>query len=152
MITILKSFPALDTNRKKAAFKLHVGLNHDGLIPACAAITLGKDSEMAQARKCLSHRPRSARCGDSTLLLLPVPALQFRAASTYERASVRSQAVFQACTIVRPRLPARANGARIYPGPRADIEEDQIQVTSEKVQGIQIQDTSGKIQVKVQEI
>ena len=47
----MKVFPWADYNRKKAAFKLHVGLDHDGLIPAFAAITLGKDSEMAQARK-----------------------------------------------------------------------------------------------------
>jgi putative transposase len=47
----MKVFPWADYNRKKAAFKLHVGLDHDGLIPAFAAVTLGKDSEMAQARK-----------------------------------------------------------------------------------------------------
>ena len=47
----MKVFPWADYNRKKAAFKLHVGLDHDGLIPGFAAITLGKDSEMAQARK-----------------------------------------------------------------------------------------------------
>lgn len=46
----MKVFPWADYNRKKAAFKLHVGLDHDGLIPAFAALTLGKGSEMAQAR------------------------------------------------------------------------------------------------------
>lgn len=45
----MKIFPWADYNRKKAAFKLHVGLDHDGLIPAFAAITSGKASEMEQA-------------------------------------------------------------------------------------------------------
>ena len=43
-------FPWADYNRKKAAFKLHVGLDHDGLIPGFAVVTLGRNSEMAQAR------------------------------------------------------------------------------------------------------
>ncbi len=47
----LKLFPWADYNRKKAAFKLHVGLDHDGLIPAFAAITVGTASEMAQAKQ-----------------------------------------------------------------------------------------------------
>ena len=47
----MKVFPGADYNRKKAAFKLHVGLDHDGLIPGFAVVTLGKDSEMAHARK-----------------------------------------------------------------------------------------------------
>lgn len=47
----MKLFPWADYNRKKAAFKLHVGLDHDGLIPAFAAITSGKASEMEQARQ-----------------------------------------------------------------------------------------------------
>jgi len=47
----MKVFPWADYNRKKAAFKLHVGLDHDGLIPGFAAITLGKASEMEQADK-----------------------------------------------------------------------------------------------------
>jgi putative transposase len=46
----MKVFPWADYNRKKAAFKLHIGLGHDGLIPAFAALTQGKGSEMAQAR------------------------------------------------------------------------------------------------------
>lgn len=46
----MKIFPWADYNRKKAAFKLHVGLDHDGLIPAFASLTLGKGSEMEQAR------------------------------------------------------------------------------------------------------
>lgn len=46
----MKIFPWADYNRKKAAFKLHVGLDHDGLIPAFASLTLGKSSEMEQAR------------------------------------------------------------------------------------------------------
>jgi len=46
----LKVFPWADYNCKKAAFKLHVGLDHDGLIPAFVRITLGKGSEIAEAR------------------------------------------------------------------------------------------------------
>jgi len=45
----MKLFPQADYNRMKAAFKLHVGLDHDGLIPACAAITNARASEMEQA-------------------------------------------------------------------------------------------------------
>lgn len=47
----MKIFPWADYNRKKAAFKLHVGLDHDGLIPAFSAITLGKGNETEQARQ-----------------------------------------------------------------------------------------------------
>lgn len=47
----MKVFPWADYNRKKAAFKLHVGLDHDGLIPGFAAITLGRASEMEQTDK-----------------------------------------------------------------------------------------------------
>jgi hypothetical protein len=47
----MKLFPWADYNRKKAAFKLHVGLDHDGLVPAFATITSGKASEMKQARQ-----------------------------------------------------------------------------------------------------
>lgn len=46
----MKVFPWADYNCKKAAFKMHIGLDHDGLIPAFAAITLGRESETAQAR------------------------------------------------------------------------------------------------------
>ena len=46
----LKVFPWADYNCKKAAFKLHIGLDHDGLIPAFAAVTLGRQSESSQAR------------------------------------------------------------------------------------------------------
>ncbi len=46
----MKVFPWADFNRKKSAFKLHLGLDHDGLIPAFASVTLGKVSDMAQAR------------------------------------------------------------------------------------------------------
>ena len=35
-------FPWTNYNNMKAAFKLHLGLNHDGLIPAFASVTLGK--------------------------------------------------------------------------------------------------------------
>jgi len=46
----MKIFPWADYNHKKAAFKLHLGLDHDGLIPAFASVTIGKESEMQQAR------------------------------------------------------------------------------------------------------
>ena len=46
----MKVFPWADYNCKKAAFKVHIGLDHDGLIPAFAAITLGRKSETSQAR------------------------------------------------------------------------------------------------------
>jgi putative transposase len=34
----------------KAAYKLHIGLDHDGLIPAFAAVTLGKTGDQTQAK------------------------------------------------------------------------------------------------------
>lgn len=46
----LKVFPQAEYNRMKAAFKLHVGLDHDGLIPAFAAVTHGKIGDQSQAR------------------------------------------------------------------------------------------------------
>lgn len=46
----MEVFPWANYNNKKAAFKLHLGLDHDGLIPAFAAVTVGKGSEMEQAR------------------------------------------------------------------------------------------------------
>ena len=46
----MKVFPWADYNSKKSAFKLHLGLDHDGLIPAFAAVTPGKASDMSQAR------------------------------------------------------------------------------------------------------
>jgi putative transposase len=46
----MKLFPWADYNRKKAAFKLHVGLDHDGLIPCFAQVTEGRTSENEQAR------------------------------------------------------------------------------------------------------
>jgi len=46
----MKVFPWADYNCKKAAFKLHIGLDHDGFIPAFAAITLSRESESSQAR------------------------------------------------------------------------------------------------------
>ena len=45
-----KLFPSANYNRMKAAFKLHVGLDHDGLIPAFIAITAGKVADQTQAR------------------------------------------------------------------------------------------------------
>jgi len=46
----MKVFPWADYNCKKAAFKVHIGLDHDGLIPAFATITRGRESETSQAR------------------------------------------------------------------------------------------------------
>jgi len=46
----MKLFPWADYNRKKAAFKLHVGLDHDGLIPAFVSISGSRVSETEQAR------------------------------------------------------------------------------------------------------
>jgi putative transposase len=45
----MKIFPWANYNRMKAAFKLHVGLDHAGLIPAFAAVTRGQVSDMSQA-------------------------------------------------------------------------------------------------------
>ncbi len=41
----MKLFPWADYNRKKAAFKLHLGLDHDGLIPSFARVTESRISE-----------------------------------------------------------------------------------------------------------
>lgn len=46
----MKVFPNAEYNRMKAAYKLHVGLDHDGLIPAFAAVTVGKTGDQTQAR------------------------------------------------------------------------------------------------------
>lgn len=46
----MKLFPNANYNCMKAAFKLHVGLDHDGLIPAFIAVTAGKVSDQTQAR------------------------------------------------------------------------------------------------------
>ena len=42
----MKVFPWADIAPKKAAFKLHLGLDHDGLIPAFAEVSEGLSSEM----------------------------------------------------------------------------------------------------------
>ncbi|MDD2833756.1 MAG: IS4 family transposase [Methylotenera sp.] len=46
----MKLFPTTNYNRMKAAFKLHVGLDHDGLIPAFIAVTAGKVADQTQAK------------------------------------------------------------------------------------------------------
>ena len=46
----MKVFPNAEYNRMKAAYKLHIGLDHDGLIPAFAAVTLGKVGDQTQAK------------------------------------------------------------------------------------------------------
>jgi len=47
----MKVFPHAEYNRMKAAYKLHVGLDHDGLIPAFVAVTDGKTGDQTQAKK-----------------------------------------------------------------------------------------------------
>ncbi len=47
----MKVFPWANFGRKKSAFKLHLGLDHDGLIPAFGCVTQGKVSDMVQARQ-----------------------------------------------------------------------------------------------------
>ena len=47
----MKVFPWANFGRKKSAFKLHLGLDHDGLIPAFSCVTQGKVSDMTQARQ-----------------------------------------------------------------------------------------------------
>jgi len=47
----MKVFPWANYGRKKSAFKLHLGLDHDGLIPAFGCVTQGKVSDMTQARQ-----------------------------------------------------------------------------------------------------
>lgn len=47
----MKLFPWADYNRKKSAFKLHVGLDHDGLIPCFARVTEGRISENEIAKE-----------------------------------------------------------------------------------------------------
>lgn len=46
----MKVFPKANYNNRKAAFKLHIGLDHDGLIPAFAAVTVGKTGDQTQAK------------------------------------------------------------------------------------------------------
>lgn len=46
----MKVFPWARFNRLKSAFKLHVALDHDGLIPAFASITEGVGSETNEAK------------------------------------------------------------------------------------------------------
>jgi len=46
----MKVFPNAEYNRMKAAYKLHIGIDHDGLIPAFAAVTLGRTGDQTQAK------------------------------------------------------------------------------------------------------
>lgn len=46
----LKVFPQAEYNKMKAAYKLHIGLDHNGLIPAFAAITPGKAGDQTLAK------------------------------------------------------------------------------------------------------
>ncbi|MBQ0808576.1 MAG: IS4 family transposase [Porticoccus sp.] len=46
----MKVFPQAEYNKMKGAYKLHVGLDHDGLIPAFAAVTLGKVGDQTQGK------------------------------------------------------------------------------------------------------
>jgi putative transposase len=54
----MKVFPSAEYNRMKAAYKLHIGLDHDGLIPAFAAVTVGKTGDQTQAK--LMRFPRGS--------------------------------------------------------------------------------------------
>ncbi len=54
----MKVFPQANYNNRKAAYKLHVGLDHDGLIPAFAAVTPGKTGDQTQAK--LMHFPKGS--------------------------------------------------------------------------------------------
>jgi len=46
----LKVFPQANYNQMKAAFKLHVGFDHDGFIPAFVTVTHGKCGDQSGAR------------------------------------------------------------------------------------------------------
>lgn len=46
----MKIFPQAEYNKMKGAYQLHLGLDHDGFIPAFAAITLGKVGDQTQAK------------------------------------------------------------------------------------------------------
>jgi putative transposase len=54
----MKVFPHASYNNRKAAYKLHIGLDHDGLIPAFSAITPGKTGDQTQAK--LMHFPKGS--------------------------------------------------------------------------------------------
>lgn len=55
----MKVFPHAQYNHsKKAAYKLHIGLDHDGFIPAFAAVTLATVGDQTQAK--LMDFPRSS--------------------------------------------------------------------------------------------
>lgn len=45
----MKVFPLTDYNCKKAAFKVQIWLDNDGLVPAFTNGTLGRESKIAQA-------------------------------------------------------------------------------------------------------
>lgn len=47
----LQLFPWADCNRTKAAMKLHVGLNHSGLIPEFVALSDGRESDLTHGRQ-----------------------------------------------------------------------------------------------------
>lgn len=46
----IKVFPSADYNRMKATYKFHVAIDHDGLIPAFAAVTPGRVGDQTQAK------------------------------------------------------------------------------------------------------
>ena len=54
----MKVFPSAEYNRMKAAYKLHIGLDHEGLIPAFAAVTAGKTGDQIQAKQ--MHFPKGS--------------------------------------------------------------------------------------------
>jgi putative transposase len=61
----MKVFPWVKFGRRKSAFKLHLGLDHDGLIPAFACVTQGKVSDSEYARQL--KLPRGSVTSDQTI-------------------------------------------------------------------------------------
>ena len=66
----MKVLPWADIAPKKAAFKLHLGLDHDGLIPAFAEVSGGLESEMDVADSFAF--PPGAPASEHSLLPVPV--------------------------------------------------------------------------------
>lgn len=62
----MKVFPWADIAPKKASFKLHLGLDHDGLSPAFAEVSGGAESEMEVADSFAFPRTRHSDYGDSS--------------------------------------------------------------------------------------
>ena len=74
----MKLFPWADYNRKKSAFKLHVGLDHDGLIPAFASITHGSASEVDEAKAFAFPKVQSWYLIGATITITGMKLLQIK--------------------------------------------------------------------------